>query len=58
MLLAYFGPETTLPATSILAAAAGFLLIFGRRVLGLATALVARRGTPKPATPEGRPETR
>ena len=32
MLFAYFAPETVLPATSALATAAGFLLIFGRRV--------------------------
>jgi hypothetical protein len=39
MLLAYFAPETILPATSALATAAGFLLLFGRQaarpVIGL-----------------------
>ena len=30
MLLAYFGPETYLPMTSLLATIGGFVLMFGR----------------------------
>ena len=33
MLLAYFGPETMLPLTSIIAAASGVILVFGRNTL-------------------------
>lgn len=33
MLLAYFGPETVLPLTSLLAGAAGVFLMFGRAIL-------------------------
>ncbi|WZO97119.1 hypothetical protein EP7_004141 [Isosphaeraceae bacterium EP7] len=32
MIFAYFGPETTLPLTSALAAIFGFVLMFGQRV--------------------------
>jgi len=32
MLFAYFSPETVLPATSTIAAVAGFLLMFGKQV--------------------------
>jgi hypothetical protein len=31
MLLAYFGPETVLPVTSVVAAVAGFLMMAGRQ---------------------------
>ncbi len=36
MLFAYFGPETVLPATSALAAVAGFVLMFGKNAGRLA----------------------
>jgi hypothetical protein len=43
MLFAYFGPETVLPATSALATAVGFTLMFGKQSVRLAGVL-ARRG--------------
>ncbi len=60
MLLAYFGPETTLPVTSALAAVAGFGLMFGRQVIRVARVVLRRMvgglGTTAsgPATPMGR----
>jgi hypothetical protein len=42
MLFAYFGPETVLPATSVLAACVGFFLMFGRRAGRLAVAFAGR----------------
>lgn len=36
MLWAYFGPETVMPLTSVLAAVVGGLLMFGRRLFLLA----------------------
>ena len=42
MLFAYFGPETVLPATSALAAAVGFLLMFGKQAGRLAVAFASR----------------
>jgi hypothetical protein len=42
MVFAYFGPETVLPATSAIAAAAGFLLMFGKQA-GRFAALMVRR---------------
>jgi len=46
MLFAYFGPDTVMPLTSILAAAVGFVLMFGRqagRLAALAVTGAARR---------------
>ena len=50
MLFAYFGPETVLPATSALAALAGFALMFGKQALRMAGLLVRRviRPIPRP----------
>jgi hypothetical protein len=42
MLLAYFGPETVLPATSMIAGVAGFLLMFGKQA-GRFAAMMVRR---------------
>jgi hypothetical protein len=42
MLFAYFGPETVLPATSMIAAVAGCLLMFGKQA-GRVAALMVRR---------------
>lgn len=35
LVLAYFGPETVLPMTSIIAAVAGLIMMFGRNTLRL-----------------------
>lgn len=37
MLFAYFGPETLMPLTSIIAGAAGVFLLFGKNSIRLAT---------------------
>ncbi len=42
MLFAYFGPETLLPLTSVLAAVAGFVLMFGRQVFRVARFVTVR----------------
>ena len=34
-LLAYLGPDTMLPMTSVLAAAAGFVMMFGRKMVDI-----------------------
>jgi hypothetical protein len=48
--LAYIGPETIMPATSILAAALGLVLAFGRGMLSPVFAGWRRlRGKPDPA---------
>lgn len=44
MLLAYFGPETVLPLTSILAAVGGFVLMFGRQVARIGSLALRRLG--------------
>lgn len=51
MLFAYFGPETVLPLTSVVAAVVGVLMMFGQRALHLAKwairrAMGGRRGAP------------
>jgi hypothetical protein len=47
----YFGPETTVPLASSLAAIAGVLLLMGRRVLGvLGSALRVLRLRPRGAS--------
>ncbi len=49
MLLAYLGPETTLPLASVVATSLGFLLMFGRqvvRVLGAAVQPIRKALTP------------
>ena len=45
--LAYLGPETMLPMTSIVAGVVGFLMMFGRNTLRLCSAAF-RRLTSKP----------
>ena len=52
--LAYLGPETMLPMTSIIAGAAGVLMMFGRNSLRWCSAMFRglaseRRGNPMPA---------
>jgi hypothetical protein len=44
MILAYFGPETTLPVASALATVMGFLLVFGQRIGRWLKALARRMG--------------
>lgn len=52
----YLGPQTVLPLASILAAAVGVLLLFGRRFSGLARSFFkAVRGRIK-RVPAGEPE--
>jgi len=41
--MAYIGPETTLPVASSLAAGLGIALLFWRRILGMARALIHSR---------------
>lgn len=43
-LFAYFGPETLMPLTSIIAAAAGVFLMFGRNTLRVITGLFSSIG--------------
>ena len=49
MLFAYFGPETMMPVASIIAAAGGVLLLFGRNVVSFGRKMVrmVRRQPPK-----------
>jgi hypothetical protein len=42
MLLAYFGPETMMPVASIIAAAVGVAMMFGRNLVMLGRGLVRR----------------
>jgi hypothetical protein len=52
-LLAYIGPETIVPATSVLAAVGGLVLTFGSRLtrplVSCARALIVKRDRPNPA---------
>lgn len=50
-MFAYFGPETTLPAASILAVVVGFVLTVGRLSLNTITRWVRPKG---PATGAGK----
>jgi hypothetical protein len=43
MIFAYFGPETTLPLTSALAAVFGFVLMFGQRARFFIAALIRNK---------------
>jgi hypothetical protein len=47
MLLAYFGPETMMPVASIVAAAVGVVMMFGRNVFMIGRS-VAQRVWPGP----------
>ena len=70
MIFAYFGPETVLPVTSILAAAVGGVMMFGRTSLRfalmfarrafrfLARGFRGRRPEPRGATIAGQPRLR
>jgi hypothetical protein len=51
-LLAYIGPETILPATSVLAGLGGLLLMFGHRLRGMFNRCVQRITGRKPAEAE------
>ncbi len=42
MLFAYVGPETMMPVASILAAAAGMALMFGRSIVHMGRGIVRR----------------
>jgi hypothetical protein len=58
MLFSYIGPETMMPVASVIAAAAGVFLMFGRSVMGFGRSLVRRvwPGSAKKSTkpvPEG-----
>jgi hypothetical protein len=37
MIFAYFGPETVLPLTSLVATLVGFLMMFGQQIVRLST---------------------
>ena len=52
ILFAYFGPETTLPLTSLVAAGAGTVMMFGRGLIRL-----GRRSRRKPVMPSARDST-
>ena len=47
MLFAYIGPETMMPVASIVAAAAGVIMMFGRNIAMFCRSLV-RRFRPQP----------
>ena len=42
MLFAYFGPETMMPVASVIAAAVGVVMMFGRNILMYGRSLVER----------------
>jgi hypothetical protein len=42
MLFAYIGPETMMPLASVIAAAAGVFMMFGRTIVGFGRGLVRR----------------
>jgi hypothetical protein len=54
MILAYFGPETFLPLTSIVAAVVGVAMMFGRNTIRFVLYLVGRI-MPGRGAPEGNP---
>ena len=45
-MLAYLGPETMLPMTSVLAGVVGFFMMFGRKVLDLILGLFRKKSVP------------
>jgi len=47
----YIGPDVFLPITSALAAIAGVLLMFWRRIVGLVSRLMGRRPADPPPNP-------
>jgi hypothetical protein len=42
MLFAYFGPETMMPVASVIAAAAGAVMMFGRSIVQFGRGVVRR----------------
>jgi hypothetical protein len=56
MILLYFGPDTVMPVASAVAAVAGAVLMFGRRILAFVRAIAGRifrrGGTPRTKGPE------
>lgn len=50
--LAYLGPETMLPMTSILAGALGFIMMFGRKAVELTLTVLGKK--PKAVAPPTR----
>lgn len=56
MLFAYLGPDTVLPLTSVVAAVAGAVMMFGRGILGAVRRLPGRgaSATPTAAGPSRR----
>lgn len=44
-LLAYLGPETMLPMTSVVAGVAGFLMMFGRKAIEIVVGVFRRKPT-------------
>jgi hypothetical protein len=51
-ILAYLGPETMLPMTSVVAGVAGFLMMFGRNAWRLASGAVRRLNSRRSARPK------
>jgi hypothetical protein len=52
MFLAYLGPETMLPLTSIIAGSAGVVMMFGRRFWLFARSIIRRLSTASPVPPQ------
>ena len=50
-MFAYIGPETILPATSVLAGIGGFLLMFGKAALRPFFAIFGKKQAEQPQTP-------
>jgi len=50
MMLAYLGPETMLPVTSVLAGVLGFVMMFGRKAFHLVLGLFRKKSTTAPTT--------
>lgn len=42
MLFAYFGPETMMPVASVIAAAAGVVMMFGRNILQFGRGMIRK----------------
>jgi hypothetical protein len=52
MILAYLGPETMLPMTSVVAGVAGFVMMFGRKAVDLVVGVFKKK--PAAAAPQTR----
>lgn len=55
MLFSYIGPETMMPVASVIAAAAGVFMMFGRNVVGFGRGLVRRVWPGSPRRSVARP---